>query len=675
MAEFNQVLWALDNDIQPRDFERLSIDLLGREGYHHIVPIGGNKDHGRDAEFRCWSGNSALGSVVAFQFSLQKEWERKLRKDAKTIAKHCPDAVEIVFVSSQEITGTKQDQLRAEFKAKRACDFTAYSREWLRHRLTEFHQDLTKKYLGLDLPPTLGHAAMSVDLLDLSEESFADTFRQTSPELVRASILESTRKEPLHVSNWCRLAKIEFILRDYGAALEAVTKALQLGPQDSVMVINMTNFRGAVLAELGMQNHSRPLLVEAKGIFKDAVEKLKRAVDHFNFANVLGALGETEEAGKQYLRCVDLEPSYAEAWKNFGSLFIQRGKIEWGIECFDKALQHKPKLVEAHLSKATALLLFSEQTDEAIECFEVAYKVSPELDRNWRHGRYWFSQALLAAGRDEDALSQVEKGLLISPGDTYLFNQKAAVLSKLRRQSKVYEEKALQFLEFRADAIPNDYSGLAELIEIFTELGSPERAWHSIEANLKCGPFSLRDVAEGAGVSIANLRTGFQYARLYRTLRRKYSLEDHCITLHGYGLSPSAGMLTALNYALMAPFGILARGMCEARENKFKTDLQPLFTATLTTVARLFPLFGVHWLAKEKPKESKKRVELLSIGIIYLVDIVVAETARLVGFTAGHYAVPDEMVPRGQNQDWKELRAEVGIRLLDQVLKDWGMAK
>jgi len=50
MAEPNQVLWTLDNEIQPRDFERLCVDLLGREGYRHIEPNGGTKDNGKDAE-------------------------------------------------------------------------------------------------------------------------------------------------------------------------------------------------------------------------------------------------------------------------------------------------------------------------------------------------------------------------------------------------------------------------------------------------------------------------------------------------------------------------------------------------------------------------------------------------------------------------------------------------
>lgn len=672
--ESNKVLWALDKEIESRSFERLCVDLLAREGYYHIIPIGGSKDHGRDAEFRCWRGASNGHSVVAFQFSLQEAWEKKLRDDAEKIATHCPDAVAMVFVTSRAITGTKQDQLRNEFKSRRGWDFIVYSREWFRHRLTEVHQDLTRKYLGLDLPPTVGYGATLIDLSDLDEEPLTEDFRQPSPELVRASILESTRKEPSDVGNWYRLARIEFRLRNYGGALEAVTKALQLNPRDQVMVINMTNFKGAVLGELGIQDHSRPLLIEARQIFQNAVEKLKRAVDHFNLANVLGALGEIDEAGRHYLRCVELKPDYAEAWKNFGSLFLQRGKYEWGMECFDKALHYKPNLVEAHLSKANAFL-FSEHADEAIRCFETAYRISPDLDRKWKYVRYWFSMALLIAGRGEEALSQVESGLLLHPADTYLLNQKASALSELWKHNKAYEEKAVQFLEFRAHAIPNDYPGLAELIEIFTQRGCPEDAWPSIEASLDCKPFSLRDVAERAKIPIADFQTGFQNARLYGTLRKKFSLEDHCITLHGYGLSPSTVMLSALNCALIAPFGILAREIRGAREAKTNADIQLLFKATLNTVARLFPLFGVHWLSKLKPHESDERVKLLSIGIIYLTDVVVAETARLVAFTAGYYGVPREIIDAKHNENWKEIGAEIGVGLMQQVLKDWEMAK
>jgi tetratricopeptide (TPR) repeat protein len=315
MGEYNQVLWALDNEIQPRDFERLSVDLLGREGYRHIEPGGGIKDHGRDAEIRYWSGASDQRSVVAFQFSLEKKWEKKLSSDAMKIAGNCPNAIEMVFVTSQKVTVAKKDKLRAEFKSKRGWELTIYDREWLRHRLTEFHQDVAKKYLNLDLPPTACYAATQIELSGFDEDSAKEIFQQlqTSPEMVRTSILESTRKEPLVVGNWYKLARTDYLLRNYGAALEAINAAFQLQPLDSVLELNMTLCRGTILAEKGIQEHSRPLLVQAKEIFSEAVKKYKRAEDHYNVANVLVALGEINEAGKHYARCVELKPNYAQA--------------------------------------------------------------------------------------------------------------------------------------------------------------------------------------------------------------------------------------------------------------------------------------------------------------------------------------------------------------------------
>ena len=387
---------------------------------------------------------------------------------------------------------------------------------------------------------------------------------------------------------------------------------------------------------------------------------------------MLGALGEVDEAEKHYLKCVELEPNFAEVWKNFGSLLLQKGARERAMECFDKALQFKPNLVEAHLSKATALLFFG-RPDESIRCFEMGYQLCPELDHKWPYVRYWFSKALLVVGRGKDALLQIEKELSLHPADRYLLNQKASILSKMRREDPAYEDTAVQFLEFRAKAIPEDYPGLAELIEIFTKRGCPEQAWASIDASLACKPFSLRDIAERAEIGLEAFRAGFQNARLYRRFRRRFSLEDHCATLYGYGLDPDPVILRVLTYALIAPFGVIANEIRNARKGKVIPDTQALFKATLKTVCRLFPLLGAHWLAKNNPQELKERIRLLSIGIAYMADIVAAETARLVAFTAGTFGLPSEAVYDGKGENWKNVGAEVGVHLLEQVSKDWQM--
>jgi len=672
MAEHNQILWSLDNEIQPRDFERLCVDLLGREGYHHIEPGGGIKDKGRDAEIRFWNGASDQRSVVAFQFSLEKEWERKrkLFNDAKKIADSCPKVVEMIFVTSQKVTGAKKDKLREEFKSKFGWELTIYDREWLRHRLSEFHQDLAKKYLGLDMPPTVCHAITQLELSGFDEDSIKDIFKSISPELARASLLESTRREPFMVTNWHKLAQTDYVFRNYDGALEAINKALELGSQDKVLMLNMGLFKGAILAEKGIRDHARPLLIQAKEIFSDAVKRIKRAVDHYNLANTLVALGEISEAGKHYERCVALEPENAKFWTNSGNFFIKRRRPDWGIDCFDKALKINPNLVEAHLSKATALMIFIQNgSADAIQCFEAGYKIAPDLDKKWKYVRYWYSRALMAAGRGEEALRQIELEIALRPGDSYLLNQKASVLRKLWRQNPVYQNPALEFFRFRAHALPNDYAGLAELIEIYKQLGTPDEAWSFIEANLDCKAFPLRQIATQAEISLGDFQSGFQNARLYKMFRQKFSVEDHCITLQSYGLSPSSVMLPVLNHVLIAPFGAVASAFRAAHENKTTPDFQAVFQSNLKTMTRLFPIFGVHWLARTKPQEVDEQIQLLSTGIIYLADVVVAETARQIGFIAGRFGLSNPL--EGQNQNWKEVRTKTGILLLEKVLTDW----
>jgi len=672
MPGFNEVLWSLDNEIQPRDFERLCVDLLGREGFHHIVPVGGTKDHGRDAECRFWSGSSESHSVIAFQFSLQNTWEKKLRGDAAKIFEHSPNTTAIVFVTSQPVTGAKQDQLAREFRSEKGCDLVIYTREWIRHRLAEFHQDLAQKYFGLNLPPTLGFGLTLLDSSGLDDELFAEACKVASPELLRASIVESTRKEVGVAANWYRLGRIDFHLRNYPAAVEAISRAIRL-ESDPVALLNMTLFQGAALAEMGVERRSRPLLIQARNIFRDAVERLARYVDHFNIANVLAALGDTGDAEKHYRTCLELKPDYAEAWKNLGTLLLQNDRRESGMDCFEKALLHKPGLVEAHLSKAVALLLYFDRAEDSAASFEKAYKLAPDLDRQWKYARYWFSTALLDCGRAEESLSHIEAELALRPDDRYLLDLKVSALGKLRKGEPSYRERAIGFLEFRAEAIREDFLGLAELLDILDESGVADRAWPSMESSFVCKPFTLRALAEKAQLPLLDFRDGFRHSRLYRTYREGFSVQDHCITVASYGLRPSTAMLPALDYALLAPFGAIVREVSRTMESDAEPDIALLYRSTAETVGRLFAAVGPYWLSPSKTEAHQERVELLSIGIVYVPDIVVAEAARLVAFVAGHFGVNGEALASGRSQNWSAICWDVRESLLEAVLASWGI--
>jgi len=257
MSAPSQVLWALDQHISPRDFERLCVDLLSREGYWSIVPVGGTRDQGRDAEAVYWRGKSQPAAEVVFQFSLERDWERKLRADVEKITRHGAAPQAMVFVTSQTVSGEKQDKLRTELKASRGWALTIRSREWLRLRLEEFHPDLAKRYLGLELPATVSSIAAQLDRFVLEGPSGCELFRELSAEQVRTAVIESTRREPLLADHWQRLAKIECHLENFQAALEAVNHAVALEPAN----FNVQQLHAAILAELGIERRSKPYLL------------------------------------------------------------------------------------------------------------------------------------------------------------------------------------------------------------------------------------------------------------------------------------------------------------------------------------------------------------------------------------------------------------------------------
>ncbi len=71
----------------------------------------------------------------------------------------------------------------------------------------------------------------------------------------------------------------------------------------------------------------------------------------------------------------------------------------------------------------------------------------------------------------------------------------------------------------------------------------------------------------------------------------------------------------------------------------------------------------------------EEQCKLLSIGIICLIDIIVAETSRMYGFIAGCNGIPDDIVRSLREEDWSDVRVETGRRLFDQVSRDWEMEK
>jgi tetratricopeptide (TPR) repeat protein len=310
--------------------------------------------------------------------------------------------------------------------------------------------------------------------------------------------------------------------------------------------------------------------------------------------------------------------------------------------------------------------------EEAIRSFETAFKLDQDLDRKWRHVRYWYGAALFAFKRPMDALAQVEIGLTLAPDDRSLLDLKAALLSHLWHSDSTYEEAALHFFKFRASAVRNDYGSLDELIQLLTCRGIPEEAWPIIDENLYCSPFSIQELTARSGITIEQLRGGFHLASAYKPFRHKYGVDDYFVTMHGYGLAPSSTMGKALSLMLMVPFNVMFRGVREAVQAKQFEGLKTTFETALSEIARIFPVFGVSWLDPEISTTPERRADLLSLGVAYLPDVIVAEASRQFGYCIGTFGIPPDAMPDIAKRDWRDLYSDVGSRLIESVAKDWG---
>lgn len=666
MSAPSQVLWAIDQHISPRDFERLCVDLLSREGYWSIVPVGGMRDLGRDAEAIYWQGKSQPAAEVIFQFSLERDWERKLRADIEKIARHGAAPQAIVFVTSQTVSGEKQTKLRSELKSSRGWELMIRSREWLRLRLEEFHPDLAKKYLGVELPATVSSVASHLDRFTFEGPSVRELFRELSAEQVRTAVIESTRREPSLADHWQRLAKIECHLENFQAALEAVNHAVALEPAN----FNVQQLRAAILAELGIERRSVPYLLQAHEFFSRAAVRPGRSIDHFNFANVLAALEDWAAAERHYLRDLELDPRHAQGWKNLGTLYTKLDQPEKGMDCFDKALEIEPRLLEAHLSKANNWLVYFKKPQEAVRCFQEALAVQPEIDRRWRHYRYWYGRALMEAGQTEAALAETEAGLQRHPDDRGLLDLKAEIFSRLWPVNEAFIEPARTYFAFRLKCIERDFEGLLELMKIHECQKIPEESWTFIELNLDGGRNRLRSVSEVSGVALDDWRRGLDVVTLYRQFRERCPISEYCTALRHEGLTPNPQMEAPLSLALLPVFGRAAAGIKECRQAKKKMrDAVAIATEIGRQVSQTMAWFGTDWLGEKIPSEKEKQVESISRGIIAIPDVAVAEASRIFAVLGFHQGLPVEKISK--RVKWGAFREDATTLFLERVFEKW----
>jgi Flp pilus assembly protein TadD len=131
---------------------------------------------------------------------------------------------------------------------------------------------------------------------------------------------------------------------------------------------------------------------------------------HSNLGSLLTNKGQLDEAIAACRQAIALRPNYAEAHSNLGNALIGRGQLDEAIAAFRQAVILNPKLSEAHSNLGNSLR-DKGQLDEAIVVFRQAITLNPNIPE----AHYNFGIALADKGQLDEAIAAYRQATALRP--------------------------------------------------------------------------------------------------------------------------------------------------------------------------------------------------------------------------------------------------------------------
>jgi tetratricopeptide (TPR) repeat protein len=677
----SKVLWELDNELSGAVFERICIDLLYRSGYVDIVPIE-PQDGGRDAEEYPRKGRAREGRPAFFQFSLEKNWKSKLRRDAKKLISRQSEFDSFVFVTSQKARGVDVDALKKEFRVEFGWILTVYSREWLRLQLEEAHPDLAMKYLGVDESGRLNRSTGVIALDEPPDQQLRQAnqlLAEGNYDLALVTVKGFLAIRPDSAAGWQMLAWSYYKSDRFDEALAAVNRAAKLGRDEQTASI-----RGCILAEKGIRDADKSSLLEAQRIFKFHLDTATVSTWYifYNLGNVLGALGQHHAAIEHYQSALQLDCKQPTVWKNLASAYHLIGEHEEELKCFDKALELAPQQPEALISKGVSLIIDFQRAEDAIPVLELALTFSPATVVRWPHIFYWLAFAHRKLGKLHRALEYAEQGLAQDPGDRATQRLMSQVLRALWSSDPSVGERARRFWKNQLAVQPLDFDTRRQLIEAEISANNSAGAWDLIDESFRLfsikGASSLRSSTFTPEDCLTSLQYLPKYARFRANepLSTYWDIED---SLYDLKFSPpQADLIEAhlLSY-LAIPFGKGWHALEINLGTKENPEVLVHFFDLIRDAIRTATTQAARGLASLVPSKeegpnaiAKKVTELMMfIGLVAL-----REFGRQRGFIMGYFGVTQKTRDRAmKGYDENKLHTDVLTETFRVLNEETGM--
>jgi tetratricopeptide (TPR) repeat protein len=254
----------------------------------------------------------------------------------------------------------------------------------------------------------------------------ADRFAEAGDEFARFLDVK-----PDAAPGWAMRGICAFELREYPAAIEHLTRAVDLGLGSNPELQRSARHRlGLALArtgrfELALQpltllarsSPESPGLADALGVLllrnpllpSEVPEERRELVRRAGHAAYLHLALRGEEAGKAYAALVEAYPR--EPWVHYAyGVFLVRGDGERGIAMLRKEVEVFPGNVMAHLEIAFELLLRGDPAGARASA-ERAVELAPNLFA----ARNALGRALVELGEVEEGVRQLEEAVRLAP--------------------------------------------------------------------------------------------------------------------------------------------------------------------------------------------------------------------------------------------------------------------
>jgi TolB-like protein/DNA-binding winged helix-turn-helix (wHTH) protein/Tfp pilus assembly protein PilF len=184
-------------------------------------------------------------------------------------------------------------------------------------------------------------------------------------------------------------------------------------------------------------------------------------------------------------QAIKLEPDFAPAYAGLGTAWLERGV--WGAKGFReveepsrkatvKALALDPSLSDAHASLAGILSSYDWNWSGA----EHEYQRAVDLDSNNLEARAYYAGFLMALGRHQEAIAQIERAATIDPLSSFVQSAFGRILFRARK----FDKSVPHFLR-AIELDSQNYGAHTRLAEVYEQTGRLQEALALVEQSLQ----------------------------------------------------------------------------------------------------------------------------------------------------------------------------------------------